>query len=99
MKCTCTCCCVFKPLGLERFHNLKMDIRRLALLADVGSMYTGCGSSLVPRPRGLGTRLGVVLVTTCRAEALAAEIKELQGEMADYNTVSFQINTLSLTNC
>ena len=45
-------------MGLETFHNLKMGIRRLALLADVGSMYTGCGSSLVPRPRGLGTRLG-----------------------------------------
>ena len=42
--------------------------------------------------RGIGMRLSVVLAPTCRAEALAAEIKELQGEMADYNTVSFQIN-------
>ena len=66
-------------------------------------MYTGCGSSLIPRSRGLGTRLGPwhwnearwVLAPTCRAEALAAEIKELQGEMADYNTEFSDQHTIS----
>ena len=28
-----------------------------------------------------------------RAEALAAQIKELQGEMADYNTLMDKLNT------
>ena len=37
----------------------------------------------------LGMHMCVTVPSFARAEAMAAEIKELQGEMADINTVRF----------
>ena len=92
-------------MGLETFHNLKMDIRRLELPSLLTLVVCTQGVVLASFPglvalerglvRGIGTRLGVVLAPTCRAEALAAEIKELQGEMADYNTEFSDQHTIS----